>query len=432
MKIKHLALLLAMLCLLTLTLCTAIACGEEPAPTPDAPNDPTPPAPQMTTYSVTLLNGSGQQMTDIIIKIMKGDEQVKMVAYKGETVSFELESDTYTITLDTAQLEGTYTYDEALCTLTAEHPSTTLPLFLQAPESESVFVGYPISKDYTAYHVGVGTYAMPLTPNDYTFLVFRPTAAAIYTITYECETELAVSYHGSTFFVQGIDLSADTEDLAKYENGLSLNVYASNLGGDFVFALKSTSATKCTLHIERAGDPGTRLEDQPWTPFLEDTSKVQEHLALKPAGTFTAVDVTDVTLSAVFNPADGYYHLGSVDGPVLFIDLTSDTPYISSIQTICANQRMGLYIYDDNGNIVEKRSYNELFHQYGMPTDTTAPEGGDIRVPLTAKLAEAILKFGEKSGWWAPGSEKNIFTANLAGASYNQTFAWLLFCGYYA
>ena len=91
---------------------------------------------------------------------------------------------------------------------------------------------------------------------------------------------------------------------------------------------------------------------------------------------------------------------------------------------------MGLYIYDENGTITEKRSYNELFHQYGMPTDSDTVLTKDICVPLTAKLAEAVQTFGEKNGWWANG-ESNIFTSTLIGP-YNQAYAWLLFCGYYA
>ena len=93
---------------------------------------------------------------------------------------------------------------------------------------------------------------------------------------------------------------------------------------------------------------------------------------------------------------------------------------------------MGAYIYDANGNVVEKRSYNELFIQYGMPDNADTPVDPPIRVPLTEKLAEAIQSFGDKNGWWKPDSETNIFTPVLLGAPYNQEYAWLLFCGYYS
>ena len=152
---------------------------------------------------------------------------------------------------------------------------------------------------------------------------------------------------------------------------------------------------------------------------------------MKVEGNYTLIDLTDLTLKAVLNEADGYYHLGSKDGPIIFIDLTTDSQFMTSIQDICALQRMGTYIYDVNGAILEKRSYNELFYQYGMPESSDIVVEEPIRIPLTEKLAEAIISFGEKNSWWAD-SELNIFTKVLLNTPYNKNFAWLLFCGYYA
>ena len=92
---------------------------------------------------------------------------------------------------------------------------------------------------------------------------------------------------------------------------------------------------------------------------------------------------------------------------------------------------MGMYIYDINGNFAEKRSYNELFIQYGMP-DSAEKVDEPVRVPLTAKLAEAIQSFGDKNSWWAEDSESNIFEKILLDTPYNREYAWLLFCGYYS
>ena len=416
----------ALLAMLT-SLALFAACNDD---TPDDGAGNTPPESETLEYSVTILDGAGAHVSDVIVKVMRGEEQVKMYQYRGETLTFTLDKGTYTLSLDLSSLEGSYDCDAASLTLTPEKSATTVRL-LRVPDGErSVFVGDPISRDYTASLVGVGSYYIELTPDDYTFLVFAPEIAAIYTFTYECESELAVSYHGSTFFVQGRDLS-DGDDVRPFENGIAINVYPSNLGGDFVVALRSTSATSCTLHVRNAGDPGTRLEDQPWTPFTEDPSRVAEQLAMRPTGTFTPVDLTDLSLRAVLG-ADGYYHLGSADGALLYIDLTSDTPYIPSIQTICANQRMGIYILDASGNVTEKRSYNELFLQYGMPADQDTHVDAPIRVALTPKLAEAIIEFGTKYSWWAENSDANIFNTALAGAPLNVEYAWLLFCGTYA
>ncbi|MBE6646074.1 MAG: hypothetical protein E7611_00360 [Ruminococcaceae bacterium] len=384
------------------------------------------------TYGVWIVDGLGNPISDVIVKILKGDELVKMYPYNGQYLPFELEDGEYRIELDLSQTGRDFVYDADSCVMSPEKRSVKIELRNKLSEPTSIFVGYPILADYQAYNVTSGSYELTLTPNDYTFIIFRPSASAVYTLTYVCDSELTVSYHGSSFFVQGEDLSGSSEAIAKYKNGLSVDVFPGNIGGDLVFAIKSESATSCILNIANAGDPGTRLEDEPWSPYLEDDATVSAQLSAPKEGTYTEIDLTDTSLKAVFNEKDGYYHLNSEDGPIIFIDLTTDSKYISSIQVICANQRMGTYIYDINGDVVEKRSYNELFHQYGMPSTKEEKVEQAIRVPLTEKLAEAIKTFGDKNSWWAEGSDANIFTKLLLGTPYNREYAWLLFCGYYA
>lgn len=385
-------------------------------------------------YGVWIVDGLGRPITDIVVKVMKGNEQIKMYPYKGVFLEFDIPKDNYTIELDLSRLGKNYTYDLALCKLTPADKATTIRLFDQPASNTELFVGAPLSKDYTGQIIGEGSYKVTLTPNDYTFFVFTPTTPAIYTVTYESGSALRIGYHGSTFFVQGVDISEGTEGFAAFENGLAVSVYAANLGSSYVFSVYSESAASCVLNIESAGDPGTRLSDQPWTPFVENNAKVTQQLAYPKEGTYTALDLSDLNLKAVYNTADGYYHLGSENGPVIFIDLTSNTPYFNgtmSIQGISIMQRIGRYIYDINGDVVEKRSYNELFLQYGIAeTEQEVAEVGTIRVPLTQKLAEAVQEFGKMQSWWEIGSDANIFVG--AGfPSYNQEFAWLLFCGIY-
>ena len=423
---------LLFLCAFAILLSLA-SCKNSKKNNPDTTSDNnTEVSPANDSYSVVIVDGNGTPVNNVIVKVMQNGEQIKMYPYMGKLLTLDLEVGTYELELDLSQLGEGYTFDESLCVLTPEKRQTTIRLFKTADEKTSVFVGYPISADYDAYYIGEGATKLPLTDNDYTFFIFAPTISAVYTITYECETNLNISYHGSTFFVQGADISESSSDIAKYENGLSLKVYPSNIGNSYVFAVKSTAASSCLIKIKNAGDTESRIEDAPWTPYLEDSAKVAEQLAMNPTGTYTPVDLTDLSVKAVYNEADGYYHLGSKTGPLLFIDLTSNTPYVSSIQTICGNQGMNTYIYDATGTVIEKRSYNELFAQYGMPSEASAAVDAPIRVALTEKLAESIKVFGEKNGWWKTDSDSNIFTQVLLGSPYNQEYAWLLFCGYYA
>lgn len=384
-------------------------------------------------FGVWIVYGDGTPVTDVIVKLKKNGEQVKMAPYQGVFLAFEgLEDANYTVELDLSSLSGSYTYDTAVL-LTPEKPTATVRLFraLETP-TESNYVSAPIDKEYYMYRVSAGSCMLPLTPNDYTFFTYTPTRAAIWTVTYESEADLTISYHGGEFFVQGVDVSKDNDEFSTFENGLAFSVYGSNLGSTYVFAVYSTGATSCILNIKNAGDPGTRLEDEPWTPYLEDESVVAAGLASRPTGIWQGIDITDPTLAAVYNEQDGYYHLGRADGPVIYIDLVSDTPYVSGLQTICINQRIGEYVYDTEGVLLEKRSFNELFGQYGISSNAEEVKKEPVRVPLTKKLAEAVQSFGNKQSWWREGSDANIFDQVLLGTYYNVGYAWLLYCGIYA
>ena len=384
-------------------------------------------------FGIWITDGFGMPLTNIIVNIEKDGKAVKMFQYKGEYAALDLEDGSYTVKLDLSGLDDEYIYEADACVLTPDQKSLNIKLYRTAYGEEPLYVSSPIDANYDAFTVrSTGSYKVSLTPNDYTFFIFAPQTPAIYTMTYECENTLGISYHGGTFFVQGTDLSATAEEFQKYGNGLAFSVYSSNIGATYVFAIKSEGDSECVLNIQNVGDPGTRLVEEPWTPYLEDADMIEQMKNYPREGTYTTIDLGDTSLSAVLNPDDGYYHLNSADGPVIFIDFTTDSKYVASIFSICSNQRIGTYIYDSNGNVVEKRSYNELFLQCGMPNplEVSSAEAG-IRAPLTEKLAEAIISFGNNQGWWKENPGTNIFTSSFAGLPFNQEYAWLLYCGYY-
>ena len=424
--LKIFLLLLSLLSLLLFSACDTPNAEESETESETEEAAPTP-------RSVYIVDGLGNPVSDVYVKVMKGEERVKMVAYDGELLELTGldEAESYTLTLDLSSLGEDYVYDAEDAVITPDRPCASIRIYRQPvfQEAEPIFVGGNVGKNYGFYTITApGSYRLALTPNDYTYLAFTPPVAAIYTLTYVANSTLSIEYRGSTHYVWDHDMTSESKDFAAYENGISTSVYTTDLGGNRVFAIKSDGESECILNVKNAGDPGTRLEDRPWTPYLEDESVVAAQLAATPTGTYTALNLNDLTVSAHYNEGDGYYHLGSANGPVIYIDLTSDSKYISAIQTICSKQRMGIYVYDANGSILEKRSFNELFGQYGMPYDDT-PVEQPIRIPLTAKLADAIKSYGDKVGWWNPESAQNLFTLSMPGVTYNKEYAWLLFCG---
>lgn len=252
-----------------------------------------------TPISVWIVDGLGNPVSDVYVKVMKGDEQVKMVAYDGEFLELNGldENETYTLSLNLSSLGEGYVYDEADAVIIPDKPCASIRVYRELKQSSSVYVGGSVDKDYNVYDItGEGSYRLALTPNDYTYFVFTPPAAAIYTLTYVADATLAIEYRGASFYVWDHDMAPESTDtFSDYENGLATRVYSSDLGGDRVFAIKSEGATTCILNIKNAGDPGKRLEDEPWTPYLEDEDVVAAQLAEKPTGTYTAFNLSDLT-----------------------------------------------------------------------------------------------------------------------------------------
>ena len=125
-------------------------------------------------YGIWIVDGLGNPLTDIIVKVMKDGEQVKMYPYQGEFLSMDIETGTYQILLDLSQMKEEYVYDESCCVVTPDSSTVTVRLFKTPQAGEPLFVGYPIELDYDSYRIGVGSTQVTLTPNDYTFFVFTP------------------------------------------------------------------------------------------------------------------------------------------------------------------------------------------------------------------------------------------------------------------
>ena len=141
-------------------------------------------------YGIWIVDGLGNPLTDVIVKVMKDGEQIKMYPYQGEFLAMDIAPGTYQLELDLSQLSEEYVYDASACVVTPTSRTATVRLFKTPRAGESLFVGYPIEQDYESYRIGVGSTQVTLTPNDYSFFVFTPSVAAVYTVTYECPADL--------------------------------------------------------------------------------------------------------------------------------------------------------------------------------------------------------------------------------------------------
>jgi hypothetical protein len=181
------------------------------------------------------------------------------------------------------------------------------------------------------------------------------------------------------------------------------------------------------LTIKRVGDPIKTIEDEPWTIY-ETTADLKEY-TLPEGATLGEFDLTSSTdaYNIVFNEDDGFYHLGSANGPLVLVRLAEDCEYIACFKTILDRSGVSRYFFDDDGKFVKKESYSESLLEYIACVDEN--EGV---YPLTEDLKYIIQQRGEYVGWWDPESATYLFK-DMDGnnlTDINNEIAWLLMCCY--
>ena len=372
-----------------------------------------------TSYKVTVLNHDGTPASDIIVKVQKNGEDVsfKLVGPTGFT-TFSLAEDSYTVIIE-APSGAALHYDAEAAVLTPDAPEITLTIYEAAVSTQPL--NAPSKKgDYTRFEaatVGEGLTYIPYNSGDYTYVIFTPTRPGMYA--FSCEGEdAAVSYHGSPINVFETAL-ADPE-----EGVITLPITAGSVGdtpdttAQFVFRLEGTGKG-CLFTVTRTGDVPKSPYDEPWTVPMPTADQLKPYEGVTD-GTLTDLDVTNPALTVVLGD-DGYYHLNTADGPVVFIRLSSAGPYLADLKTICETTRLCAYLYNEDGSFDRRESYNEMVEQYL----TVANEEGVV--PLNEQLAYMVKTAGDYMGWWNFSAGLDIFSGKLV----DPAIAWLFACAVY-
>jgi hypothetical protein len=242
--------------------------------------------------------------------------------------------------------------------------------------------------------------------------------------------EFGMNVEGSVGYF-GAPINAYYEPIEPYEeNGVvKIEIKKINLGevaGDtptpYLIGVEAESEIESLLFsIKRVGDPEYTIQDLPYTNITNPYSPEPLYLGYKN----WSVILTDVNISsastvkAVYNEEDGYYHLNDENGPIIYVKVSKESKYLPSFYDICQPSHMSAYIYDENGEFVDKESYNTLIYQYNEIADKTYGI-----YPLDSYMARAIKNHGNQAGWWEPSSPNYLFRAD----SINVELAWLFAC----
>lgn len=369
-------------------------------------------------YTVCVVDGYGAPAKDIVVSFMQGNSEAAKVSTDSlGNANATLALGEYSIVLESSDAyylpEKTYKVTEAVRSIRIE----------VIRYSNELEMAYP--DEVNGVHVvSVGSVRVPVAKDEMRYFFFSPTEGGMYRV-YTDSDKVEVGYYGASYFVSESNMGSIVE------NGvLELKVLHSQVGNKMVIGLRSDSsaATECTLTIVKHSDIEVQLVELPWEQYKP--AKTPEKF-VAPEGNLTPVQIT-VTLPAggavseipvVYNETDGYYHLNSAEGPVLYVKLNVNTIFQDSLQTIANVSNIGRYLYDDQGNFLKKESYNDAILAYCAAADD---KYGII--PLDADLIY-ILKSAGEGGWYDMTSPNSIFKDdNVVVMPFN---GWLFACCYY-
>lgn len=368
---------------------------------------------QMQDYTVTVKDYSGNTKTGIVVQFMEGENPVAMQAVDESGIAkVQLKPGKYDVRL---VFSGeTMYYSEKKAVVSADSPNVEILLASAfAGEKMALYVG-----DAPILSSG-GTY-VTMQANAMNYFVFSPEVSGTYKFTTSDAGAVLSYWGGSTSFIQDMTGGTDYSD-----NAFSLNIKESNLGG--VVILGITGADHCIVEISRTGE--AELDETDIEPMVYEakTAPMQFTLSAPSGKTLKYVDLTASQATAVYSEADGYYHLNREDGPVLYMDLGENAPYISMYRMLgftgFGGTSLNKSFYDENGEFVKKEDYTECMCAYVECID----EGTGL-YPLTEDLIYMVQNGGEYKGWWEKDNPSYMF-ADLEG--FNPTIGWMYACCYY-
>ncbi len=378
------------------------------------------------TFSVMVADPDGEPISGLTIHVYQNGEVCEEAVSDddGEVTFILVMGQRYGVAITSPDGAALY-YEEAVDRVNIEHTKIRITVYDTVSESREIFA-YPPSdeeagRSYTAYYIKEGVVYAPLTVGDRSYFIFTPERDGIYRIGASPDAKVTVGYYGAPAHTLRSTITEPKD------NAVELEVKRGNVGDSgstttrYVIGVEAEAGVEGALMtVERIGDPVYTEEDEPWTDVLPAAELAP--FTLK-TGALVNLDITDESLTAVLSDKDGYYHLGTEDGPVILLRITENSPYLSAFTTICNHTRLGAYLYDGEGNLLRKENFNPLISAYAAVCDA---ETGVY--PLDAALADMLKKVGAHRGWYDMEANTNLFP-EVEGTVWEDT-AWLFACCY--
>lgn len=369
-------------------------------------------------YVVNIVDALGNPYTETaLVKFMQDGQQKAMQQAKDGVVTKTLPRGEYTLELQLPDCQQTFVYNtDAKLTAT----ETTVDLTVTYELGDNTMELY-VSEE-PLHFVTEGCTTVPVVGGTRTYYLYNMTRAGKFEFT--VVGDATIGYYGATHMVQ--DVSA----IEVVNNAFSLDVKDGQIGGQpLVIGLDHTADAEVILCITRVGDPSWGIEDEPMQTYQPS---IELSAYTLPAGAkLVDFDLTAESYTLVKDD-NGFYHLDTVDGPLVLTYLGVKSRYLDPLQLVSEKSGVGKVFWSDPENhtkesFQKKESYNACINAYCEVMDQ---EAGVF--PLTDDLMYILQQHGDYYGWWNSDSHSYLFVDEngVVDTTVNPDVAWLFACCY--
>ncbi len=375
-------------------------------------------------YTVTVQTPDGAGMANVAVLFKKDASTLAtvMTDAQGQAKTM-LDAGVYTAELVLPESTTKYYYENKNSIFSLGTYELTIRLVSQVP-------GAPVT-DPDSYVIGaaselaMGTTYVTMQPDVWKYFLFSAPKAGTYRISVS-DPDALLCYCSADYF----PFPADAEKAVRsYDLSIQEGQYQNTR---YVFAVFGTEDTLVTITRigDEAFDPDYAEPDDSWrTGYVPTASAIPTDVSNP-----VYVDIKDQTAGkyvAVFNSEDNFYHMGSKDGPIIYLDLNDKAPYVSLKVAVYGEEgspaggsAFGRYFYDPvTGEFIKRERYDNCIREYvDVLREAGCSANGQRFYPLTEELAH-ILQFG-CAKWWE--EETSFFYNSFKG--YNPDTVWLFAC----
>ncbi len=236
--------------------------------------------------------------------------------------------------------------------------------------------------------------------SDYTAFAYAPTETGEYTISVSSGKIGIVSY---------TDMWVQNDPSEENVNASSVEWECTAVGQGIFVAVKATE-TSVTIQVKRK--ELIVEEEVPWVDY-ENKHTPQPFVLDGDFKEMEYVETFDDVVDEAVLGADGFYHLNSATGPVLYACLNDSVTL--NLQDANSYGQLKEVLVDENGKIYSRTNFYDAFEAYFACADVNSG-----LYPLTEDLIAMFTRIGAYHGWYG---EEGFVGGNLADA-------WMFACYY--